>query len=90
MIKHGNTLPPVGHSRWGQIAPFIGVSRETWRQLCKTGRAPEPIRLSARCTVWKNSEIHAYLADPLGYGKLRSRRAGLGVESENDASGSLR
>lgn len=67
MHKHGGTLPLVGHSRWKQIAPFVGVSRETWRKLCRAKRAPQPIQLSPRCTVWMNSEIHAYLADPIGY-----------------------
>nr|WP_249181349.1 transcriptional regulator [Burkholderia sp. AU19243] len=67
MRKHVDTLPVVGHSRWSQIAPFVSVSRETWRQLCLAGRAPAPIRLSSRCTVWKNAEIHAYLDDPVNF-----------------------
>ncbi|MBN6729732.1 AlpA family phage regulatory protein [Burkholderia multivorans] len=67
MHKHVDTLPEVGHSRWKQIEPFVGVSRETWRKLCRAGKAPRPIRLSPRCTVWSNDEMHAYLADPLGY-----------------------
>ncbi len=33
MHKHVDTLPEVGHSRWKQIEPFVGVSRETWRKL---------------------------------------------------------
>ncbi|MCA7893559.1 transcriptional regulator [Burkholderia cepacia] len=49
------------------MEPFVGVSRETWRKLCRTGKAPRPIRLSPRCTVWSNDQMHAYLADPLGY-----------------------
>ena len=67
MHKHVDTLPLIGHSRWSQIAPFVGVCRETWRQRYLAGRAPKPIRLSARCTVWKNDEIHLYVADPLQY-----------------------
>ncbi|MPV65832.1 AlpA family phage regulatory protein [Burkholderia sp. BE17] len=62
-----NVLLHVVHSRWRQIAPFIDVSRETWRKLCLAGRAPQPIQLSPRCTVWKNSEIHVYLRDPLQF-----------------------
>lgn len=67
MHKHIDTLPLVGHSRWKQIEPFVGVSRETWRQRCLAGRAPQPIVLTSRCTVWKNSEVHEYLRDPLRY-----------------------
>ena len=67
MYKHGDTLPLVGLSRWEQIAPFVGVSRETWRKRCLEGRAPLPIQLTQRCTVWRNEAIHAYLRDPLNY-----------------------
>jgi predicted DNA-binding transcriptional regulator AlpA len=66
MRKH-DTLPRDGHSRWKQLAPFLGVSRETWRKLCLAGRAPRPIALSARCTVWKNAQVHQWLADPTNY-----------------------
>ena len=67
MHRHLNTLPLVGHSRWSQIAPFVGVCRETWRQMCRSGRAPQPIRLSSRVTVWLNTDIHDYLRSPLTY-----------------------
>ncbi|PRE84535.1 transcriptional regulator [Burkholderia multivorans] len=67
MHTHVDMLPEVGHSRWRQIAPFVGVCRETWRKLCLSGRAPQPTQLSPRCTVWKNTEIHRYLSDPLRY-----------------------
>lgn len=67
MHKHVDTLPLVGHSRWRQLEPFVAVSRETWRKLCIAGLAPKPIRLSSRCTVWRNSDVHAYLSDPVGY-----------------------
>ncbi|CAJ3302599.1 phage transcriptional regulator AlpA [Burkholderia pseudomallei] len=67
MRKHIDTLPLVGFSRWHQIAPFLGVSRETWRKRCLEGRAPQPIQLTQRCTVWRNEEVHRWLADPIGY-----------------------
>ncbi|WP_084170037.1 helix-turn-helix transcriptional regulator [Paraburkholderia ferrariae] len=67
MRKHADTLPLVGLSRWHQIEPFVGVSRETWRKRCLEGRAPQPIQLTLRCTVWRNEELHLYLRNPLGY-----------------------
>lgn len=67
MAKPLDTLPPIGHSRWSQIEPFVGVCRETWRKLGKAGRAPRPIQLSLRCTVYRNEDVHAYLRDPLRY-----------------------
>ncbi|MCA8087522.1 helix-turn-helix transcriptional regulator [Burkholderia cenocepacia] len=60
-------LPAMGLSKWAQIAPFIPCCRETWRKLVLAGKAPPAIRLSENCTVYKNEEIHRYLADPLGY-----------------------
>jgi predicted DNA-binding transcriptional regulator AlpA len=72
MAKRVDILPLIGHSRWSQIEPFVGVCRETWRQLSKTGRAPRPIRLSPRCSVYRNEDVHAYLRDPLGYSCAQS------------------
>ncbi|CAG9168107.1 helix-turn-helix transcriptional regulator [Cupriavidus pinatubonensis] len=60
-------LPMTGVSRYGQIAPFISLSREKWRQLVLAGKAPQAIRMGTRCTVYKNSDVHAWLADPMGY-----------------------
>jgi predicted DNA-binding transcriptional regulator AlpA len=60
-------LPPVGMSRWQQLDQIVPVSRETWRKLCLAKRAPAPIRLSERCTMYANAEVHRWLADPVGY-----------------------
>jgi prophage regulatory protein len=62
-----SSLPHEGMSRWQQLRDFIPVSREKWRQLVLNRRAPQPIRLSMRCTMYSNAEIHRWLADPLGY-----------------------
>lgn len=61
------TLPLVGHSRWAQLKPFLPVCRATWQTMCREGRAPRPIRLTERCTVWNNVEIHRWLSDPKNY-----------------------
>ena len=66
-VQVPQTLPLIGHSRWAQLAPFLPICRETWRTMCREGRAPAPIRLSERCTIYSNAEVHRYLADPLGY-----------------------
>ncbi|CAG4911703.1 hypothetical protein R52603_03953 [Paraburkholderia saeva] len=84
MYKHVDTLPLVGLSRWKQIERFVGVSRETWRKMCMAGRAPRPIQLSPRCTVWDNESLHCYLADPLNY---RSEDARSREEALREATG---
>jgi prophage regulatory protein len=64
------TLPIVGMSRWEQLRHFIPVSRETWRQLVLAGRAPKPIRLTERCSMYDNGAVHRWLADPISYRHL--------------------
>ena len=61
------TLPLDGLSKWGDLRGSIRLSRETVRQREKEGKFPRSIRLTQRCTVWNNREIHRYLADPLNY-----------------------
>jgi len=60
-------LPPVGQSRWEQIAPFVGMCRVRWQQLGREGRAPKPVRLTSRMTLYPNAEVHRWIADPAGY-----------------------
>jgi len=64
------SLPLVGMSRWQQLRHLIPVSRETWRQLVIAGKAPPAVRLSERCSMYSNAEIHRWLADPRGYRRL--------------------
>jgi prophage regulatory protein len=61
------TLPADGMSRWNQIAPFAPFSREKFRQLVIAGKAPQPIKLSERCTAYQNRELHKFFADPVNY-----------------------
>ena len=60
-------LPKDGMSRFKQFQTFLPVSRETWRKLVNAKKAPQPIRMGARCNLYKNSELHAFLNDPLNY-----------------------
>lgn len=47
--------------RLSEILTRIPVSKSTWWQWCKDGKAPRPIKLSARTTVWKEWEIDEFL-----------------------------
>ncbi|MGN3966906.1 helix-turn-helix transcriptional regulator [Burkholderia gladioli] len=60
-------LPLDGLSRWECLRSSIPLSRETVRQREREGKFPRSMRLTQRCTVWSNREIHRYLADPLNY-----------------------
>ncbi len=66
-VPASGALPYVGMSKWNQLSPFVAVSREKWRQLVLAGKAPAPHRLSERCTMYPNIEVHRWLADPVNY-----------------------
>jgi len=50
-------LPQIVGSRKRGIAPLIPVSASTWWSWVREGRAPEPVKLSPRVTVWRASDI---------------------------------
>lgn len=66
-----NTLPETGFVRLSQIIgnpkatppiiPIIPISRASWWQGVKEGRFPKPIKLGPRTTVWRASDIKAFL-----------------------------
>ncbi len=60
-------LPTVGMCRWDTLSQFVPISRESWRKLVNAGKAPKPVKLSERCTMYPNAEVHRWLADPAGY-----------------------
>ena len=61
------TLPIDGMSRFKQFQTFLPISRETWRKLVSECKAPKPIKMGTRCNLYRNSDLHAFLADPLNY-----------------------
>ena len=65
MKMEPEVLPLSGMSRFSQFKKFLPISREKFRQLSKKGEAPQPIRLGVRCTMYRNSDLHEFLANPL-------------------------
>lgn len=47
--------------RLPQVLERIPVSKASWWNGCKTGIYPAPVKLSARTTVWRESEIDALI-----------------------------
>ncbi|RME56769.1 AlpA family phage regulatory protein, partial [Candidatus Parcubacteria bacterium] len=47
--------------RLPDVLARVGVSKSTWWEWARTGKAPAPVRLSARCTVWRESDLNAWL-----------------------------
>lgn len=44
-----------------QAADFVGIGLSTFWRWVKEGRLPQGIHLSARCTVWKISDLEDYI-----------------------------
>lgn len=65
-MRH-NSLPETGYLRLSQIVgdkkagipPIIPVSKSTWWQGVKSGRYPQPVKISERCTAWRVEDIRA-------------------------------
>lgn len=64
------TLPPQGMSRAKDILPLLPFGKTTlWRKV-KNGQFPKPTQLSTHCTVWKNSDVLAWIAQQGGANEL--------------------
>ncbi len=55
-------IPEIGFLRLRQILTVIPVCKSYWWAGVKSGRFPKPIKLSARCTVWRAEDIRALVA----------------------------
>lgn len=51
-------LPKTGFLRLSQILIFIPVGKTCWWEGVKSGRYPQPVKLSPRCTAWVAEDIH--------------------------------
>jgi predicted DNA-binding transcriptional regulator AlpA len=55
-------MPEIGFLRLSQIIPdLIPVSKSTWWQWIKDGRAPKGIRLGPNVTVWRTNDIYVLI-----------------------------
>lgn len=50
-----------------EVAHLLGASRSWPWKLARAGRFPQPIKLSARCTRWRLSDVQAWMDDPQGW-----------------------
>jgi predicted DNA-binding transcriptional regulator AlpA len=59
-----NPLAPMigaGLLRLPQVLAVVPVGKTTWWAGVKAGRYPQPIKISARCTAWRSSDIQRLL-----------------------------
>ncbi|RME80591.1 MAG: AlpA family phage regulatory protein [Zetaproteobacteria bacterium] len=50
--------------RVNDIIQMLGISRSTWWRWVRAGKAPQPIHLSPRCTVWRAEDIQKWVNAP--------------------------
>ncbi len=50
--------------RLADFLPLLPFSRAHWFRLVNAGRAPQPIKLSERVTVYRASDIAEFLNNP--------------------------
>ena len=55
-------IPSEGMLRLPEVLRLVPVSRSAWWQMVREGRAPKSYTLGLRCTVWKISDIRAWIA----------------------------
>ncbi|MDE2599367.1 MAG: AlpA family phage regulatory protein [Rhodocyclaceae bacterium] len=53
--------PITGFVRLPQVLKLIPVSRSTWWEWCRTGKAPKPVKLGERVTAWRAADINALI-----------------------------
>ena len=69
MAKKAPTTPaPLNHLQPGRllrasqiVGPILPISRSHFWTKVKTGEYPQPIKLSARVTVWRSEDIAALI-----------------------------
>ncbi|MDS1141770.1 AlpA family phage regulatory protein [Pusillimonas sp. SM2304] len=62
-----NQIDPKGLYRLAEIMPVLPISESSWRRLVAAKAAPQPIKLTPKCTLWRGGEILAWLKQPDGY-----------------------
>lgn len=56
-----NQLPQTGFVRLPQILAVYPIGRSTWWAGVKSGKYPQPVKISSRCTAWKAEDIRALI-----------------------------
>ena len=54
-------LPAEGYVRLPGVLSVVPVSRSTWLNWVKAGKAPKPVKLSERTTAWRVGDIRAFI-----------------------------
>ena len=61
MKQHLLRLPSIIGDKEKKIPPLIPVCRSTWFAGIKSGRFPQPVKLSERVVAWRAEEVFALI-----------------------------
>ena len=61
-------LPQTGFVRLPQVLSVFPVGRSTWWAGVKSGKYPQPVKISPRCTAWKAEDIRALIENKTAQG----------------------
>lgn len=60
---HSPVLPQTGFLRQPQVLVFVPISKSTlWRRI-QARSFPEPVKLSARVTVWRAEDVRRWISE---------------------------
>lgn len=62
MNTSGSSLPTTGFIRLPQVLSVFPVSRSAFLAGVKSGKYPQPVKLSERTTAWKVEDIRSLIA----------------------------
>ncbi len=54
-------LPAVGYVRLPQILKIFPISKSAWREGCRSGVFPKPVKLGPRTSAWRVEDIRALM-----------------------------
>lgn len=57
-------LPETGFLRLPQVLSIIPIGKSTWWLWVRTGKAPAPVKLGPRVTVWRVEDIRSMIGQP--------------------------
>lgn len=60
-------IDPEALYRLSELKHFLPIAPSTWRKLVANQKAPQPIKLSAKCTLWRGSDVLTWLRNPDSY-----------------------
>ena len=60
---HENAIEAKNLLRLPQVLERFPVGRSTWWQGVREGRYPSPVKLSPRCTAWREEDIDRLIVE---------------------------